>query len=183
MSHPSKKAKFLDPVEIEEAILEVSKLAAAKHIEVALIGGVAMELLGSDRLTKDVDFVCSDVIPRIKALHPLSFGGIAGKSPKGHPIDLVVRDDDYAPLYEEALDRAVSRFDLPVKVVRPEHLAAMKMASGRDKDELDLKMLIRLGVLSTDKTVDVIRRHLGLYAEQEFKSLCDEVEWLKSREK
>ena len=51
MSHPSKKAKFLDPAEIEEAILEVSKLAAAKHIEVALIGGVAMELLGSDRLT------------------------------------------------------------------------------------------------------------------------------------
>src|SRR5437762_2511114 len=51
-----KKTRFLDAHEIERGIQEVAQLAAAQGVRVALIGGAALQLLGSDRLTKDIDF-------------------------------------------------------------------------------------------------------------------------------
>jgi hypothetical protein len=175
------RAKFLNPADVEEVLTDVFEDASREGVEVALAGGVAMELLGSDRLTKDVDFVCSAVLPSIRAVKPLSFGGISGLSRNGHPVDLIVRDDEYAELYQEALANALSSPDVVVKVVAPEYLAAMKMAAGRDKDEMDLKTLIRLGTISLPKTEDVIRRHLGRYAVKEFKSLVAEVDWLSKQ--
>jgi hypothetical protein len=174
------RSKFLNPNDVEETLIEVFNLASQTHIDVALAGGVAMELLGSDRLTKDVDFVCSAILPTIKVTKHLSFGGVAGLSSKGHPVDLIVRNDEYTELYEEALANAIASPDVPVKVIRPEYIAAMKMAAGRDKDELDLKKLIELKAISLPKTEDIIRRHLGRYAVREFKSLVDEVAWLSS---
>lgn len=39
------KKKFLNPVDIDDAIVEVARLASEAGVSVALIGGVAMELL------------------------------------------------------------------------------------------------------------------------------------------
>jgi hypothetical protein len=175
------KAKFLNPGEVVEALKEIFELASQADVDVALAGGVALELLGSDRLTKDVDFVCSAILPTIRVLKQLSFGGISGLSKNGHPVDLIVRNDEYAELYQEALSMAISDPNVPVKVIPPEYLAAMKMVAGRDKDEMDLKTLIRLKSISLPKTEDIIRRHLGRYAVQEFKSVVDKVAWLESR--
>jgi hypothetical protein len=168
------RAKFLNPDEIEDALLEISELAAQS--------GVALELLGSDRLTKDVDFICSDLLPHITVKKSLTFGGISGLTQHNHRVDLIVRNDEYTELYQEALAKASFSSDLPVRVVAPEYLVAMKMAAGRDKDELDLKTLIRLEAFNLPKTLDVINRHLGRYAVQEFKSLLSEVAWLKTKE-
>ena len=134
-----------------------------------------MELLGSDRMTTDVDFVCSDLPGHLQIRRSLSFGGAAATTSKGHPVDLVVRNDDYAGLYAEALEKAVEEPGLSVRVVLPKYLAAMKMAAGRDKDEADLKTLIRLETITFEGTADVVRRHLGVYALGELKSIFDEV--------
>ena len=179
------KTKFLDPKDVEVALKEIAVKAEYSGCAVALVGGVAMSLYGSDRMTRDVDFVCSSLGREdwlAKVDRRLKFGGVAGVTASGCPVDLIFRTDDYAPLYEEALHMAMPFEALPVKVVSPEHLAALKMAAGREKDELDLKTLIRLGVLHLETTEIILRRHLGVYAVREFKSLCDEVAWLKSRE-
>ena len=176
------RRQFLDPASIDEAIAEVAALAERSGVRVALIGGVAMGLLGSDRMTSDVDFVCSALPDHVQIRRALSFGGVAASTSKGHPVDLVVRNDVYAALYEEALESASNEPGLPVKVVRPEYLAAMKMAAGRDKDEADLKTLIRSGKVTFEGMAAVVQRHLGVYAVRELESLIAEVAWLASRE-
>jgi hypothetical protein len=175
--------KFLDPRAIEETIVEIAEIAARERADVVLVGGVAMEIYGSDRMTKDVDFASLTMLEGVKIVKPLSFGGYAAKSTAtGHPVDIIVRSDEYSSLYAEAIDHAVDA-GLPVRVVSPEYLAATKMAAGRDKDEMDLKTLIRLGVIDVAKTRSIVKSHLGEYAARELDSLCDEVAWHLSRGK
>jgi predicted nucleotidyltransferase len=177
------RKKFLNPADIEAALAEVAAKAAESGTSVALIGGVAMSLLGSDRLTTDVDFAASAPIGLFRFRHSLSFGGDAVTTSQGHPVDIVVRTDDYACLYEEAIRTAQEEQGLPVRVVRSEYLVAMKMVAGRDKDESDLKTLIRLKAVTFDSAAKVVRAHLGVYAVQELRNLFDEVAWLTSRDK
>jgi predicted nucleotidyltransferase len=175
------RKKFLNPADIEAALVEVAAKAAERGTSVALIGGVAMSLLGSDRMTTDVDIAASDPIGTFRFRHILSFGGEAVTTSQGHPVDIVVRTDDYAGLYEEAIRTAREESGLPVKVVLPEYLVAMKMVAGRDKDESDLKTVIRLKAVTFDGAVKVVRKYLGVYAVQELQRLFDEVAWLTSR--
>jgi hypothetical protein len=175
------RKKFLSWEDIDAALSEVAAKALEHDTDVALIGGVAMALLGSDRLTADVDFASSMVIPGFQHQHDLSFGGEAVSTSLGHPVDFVVRTDDYADLYRMAIRTAEKEPGIPVKVVKPEYLAAMKMAAGRDKDESDLKTLIRLKMVTFDGAAKVVRKHLGVYAVQELRNLFDEVAWLASR--
>jgi predicted TIM-barrel fold metal-dependent hydrolase len=175
------KTKFLDPKEIEEAITEVAELARTGEVDVALVGGAAMEIYGSDRLTKDIDFAVDMHIPGLPVLRPLTFGGFASETSQKIPIDVIVRDDAYADLYREAIEHAVDA-GLPVKVVTPEHLAALKMAAGRVKDELDLKKLIELNAVDVPKTRKIIKTYLGEYAARTFDAIIDEIAWRRSRE-
>jgi hypothetical protein len=176
------RIKFLDPDDIEEAIVEIAAIAERAKVGAALVGGVAMEAYGSDRLTKDVDVACLDDLPGLEKLKGLSFGGISTKSPSGHPVDIIVRNDAYRSLYAAAiLDARDEGRALPV--VSPEYLAALKMAAARDKDMLDLETLFRLEVLNLPITRYIIGRYLGEYAAREWDSLISEFEWKASREK
>lgn len=135
-----------------------------------------MSVYGSDRLTKDVDVACRDEgLPELEQLKKLSFGGYAARTPSGHLVDVVVRDDEYRPLYLAAIGDARDE-GLPLRVVSPEYLAALKMAAARDQDVLDLGELLRLGVLDLPETRSIIRQHLGVYAAREWDSLVAEVE-------
>lgn len=177
------KIKFLNPADIEEAIAELAEISAKAGIDTVLVGGVAMSVYGSDRLTKDVDVACRDeCLPGMKRLKELPFGGISARSPSGHPVDIIVRDDAYRDLYEAAILNARDE-GLALPVASPEYLAALKMAAARDKDMLDLETLFRLGVLDMEKARAVIRQHLGEYAAREWDSLISEFEWKSSREK
>ena len=137
---------------------------------------------GSDRLTGDIDVIgdrrAEDLLPRGK---PLSFGGVQTHAPNGVPVDLVVRDDVYAGLYEEALDKSVRMKGVPMLVARPEYIAAMKLAAGRARDMADLEWLILTKTADVKKTRIVFRRTLGPYAAQEWDRLVDEVAWKASR--
>jgi len=173
--------RFLDLKEMEEAISEISEMARGERTRIVLVGGAAMEIYGSDRMAKDVDFASRAHLSQLTIVRPLSFGGCSGRSRSGHPVNIIVRCDEYAPLYAEAIDRAVDS-GLLVPVVDPDYLAALKMAAGREKDELDLRTLIRLGMIDHHKTRKIVKTHLGEYAARSLDSLREEVAWLKSRE-
>ncbi|KKW45662.1 MAG: hypothetical protein UY96_C0017G0063 [Parcubacteria group bacterium GW2011_GWB1_56_8] len=173
--------KFLAPELLEEAVEQVAAIAKHERVRVALIGGFALQLYGSTRLTGDVDFA-SDV--RLDALPPgpsLSFGGEQTQAPNGVPVDIVLRDDKYAELYDEALAQAIHQRGVPVPVARPEHLAAMKMVAGRARDDADLEFLVASGVVDVKKALAVIKEHLGSYAEDEFGELVEEILWKAGR--
>jgi hypothetical protein len=141
-----------------------------------------MQHYGSDRLTGDLDFAAADVLRSLPVIRPLTFGGVQTTTPGGVPVDLIVRDDDYQSLYEEIVSISPMVPELGVRVVPPTHLAATKMAAGRDKDTLDLKFLLAEdGLVDLQRARAVIRRHLGPYAAQEFDRVVDEVAWEKHR--
>jgi hypothetical protein len=176
-----KQRKLLSPELLSEALAQITALARAQGVRIALLGGYALQFYGSDRLTADID-VAADA--RLTALPPgtaLSFGGEETFAPNGVPVDLVVRNDDYTSLYEDALQHASHLEGSPAPVVTPEHLAAMKLAAGRDKDGLDLSFLLSSGAVDPAKARAVIKQHLGVYAAQEFDRIVDEVAWKVSR--
>jgi hypothetical protein len=175
--------RFLAPETLDEAVRELAVLAHANHVSIALIGGYALQLYGSSRLTGDVDVVADALIRGLPTGKPLSFGGVQTAAPNGVPVDLVLRDDDYRALYDEALENAVE-LDTPLRVVRLEYIVAMKMVAGRARDEADLEWIILesdigRGRLSAARSI--IHRHLGPYAVREFDRLVDQVEWQASR--
>lgn len=175
--------KFLGPDQIEAAIDEVKAVAKAEEVDIALAGGVAMQFCGSDRLTTDIDFLSSKPLEGITETGQLAFGGVKGYTSNDVPVDLIIRDDQYEELYREALYASKENKELGVNVVTPEHLAAMKLAAGRDKDETDLHCLISTGAINILKTKEIILEHLGRYAVDAFQSFVDEAEWKKSKER
>lgn len=174
---------ILDPKEIIDALTEVSRMARRENIKIALGGGVAMQAHGSDRFTKDVDFLVDRLPGDVLNIKKLSFGGVRSRTSSGTPVDFILRDDDYQLLYEEALDRSKSDPEIGVPVVSAEHMAAIKLAAGREKDMLDLRILIKLGNLDLVRTRKIVKQHLGIYAAKELDAFVIETEWLKSRGK
>lgn len=178
------KTRFLDPTVIDRAILEVAREAAQTGRHAALVGGAAMQLLGSDRMTRDVDFVADGGPPAtLEVVRDLSFGGVKARTREGIDVDWIVRDDDYRELYEEALWNADLVLSTGVMVVRPEYLFIMKMVAGRAKDDLDAVYLLNSDAVNLDKvkTRAIIKRLLGVYAADDFDRGCDEAAWLKER--
>jgi hypothetical protein len=173
--------KFLAPAVLAEATTEIAILAKDERVQVALIGGYAMQLYGSDRLTGDVDVAAYEPIEELPVGKSLSFGGFQTKAPNGAPVDIVIRDDEYAPLYEEVISKAIRTRLAAMPVARAEYIAAMKMAAWRGKDDLDLQWLIANKKINERKTRKIIAKYLGLYAADEFDRLVDEVRWKVSR--
>lgn len=176
------KKRFLDPAQLQEAAEQVVRLAQREGATVALCGGYAMQLYGSDRLTGDVDFIADGAIEALPEGDALTFGGYQTAAPNGVEVDWILRDDRYRSLYEAALAHAVVHAEgLPI--VAPAFLATMKMASGRPRDLLDLDWLIVDGNLNTDNASKVVERYLGVYAVQEFEEIVDVAKWNASRKK
>jgi hypothetical protein len=173
--------KSLDPKLLEQAVREIGDLAEGENVTVALIGGYALQFFGSTRLTGDIDLIADAPIQELEPSKGLSFGGQRTVAPNGVPADIVVRDDDFRELYEDALDH-VTDAGAPIPIVQPEYIAAMKLVAGRRRDFDDLEFLIRQGVIDVPKTKQIIRTHLGPYAAREFQAFVDEVQWRASRD-
>lgn len=174
--------KFPSAERLQEAIAQVAEMANAANQQVILIGGCAMALYGSDRLTHDVDFAANKHLGTLVRQGGLLFGGEQSFAPNGVPVDYVVRSDDFRTLYVAAIAEAQFIDGVPMPVVRPDYLVAMKMAAGRDKDLSDIAFLLGTpGLVNRKIARDIVRRHMGAYAAQEFDGLVEEAEWKKAR--
>ena len=171
----SSKKKLLSPEVLEKAKKAVLAAAKKEGKEVALVGGYALQFYGSLRLTGDIDVITFEPIDALPVIKSLSFGGYKSEI-KGVPVDVIIRDDEFAPMYEEAL------YHSSKGIVPAEFIAAMKLASGRHKDLSDLEFLITEEVIDVKATRKIIVRTLGVYAAKEFDLFVDETNWKKSRE-
>jgi hypothetical protein len=162
MTGPRRK-KFLDASQITGAITEAAALAHKQHLRIALAGGCAMQIYGSDRLTADVDLLASGY-PEVTRKGILSFGGIKTAAKNGTPIDYIVRDDAEMGLYDAALDAARNVPGIPVPVVTIPYLGVIKLAAGRGKDVQDLEFLLRTHPSSFKAMRELVAKHIGDYA-------------------
>jgi hypothetical protein len=171
-----------------EKLIETTAFAV-KYVSAptAIVGGLAMQVWGSDRLTNDVDLIAPVAPHGLRGVHderPLTFGGVA-TTINGIAVDFIVRDDEFEPLYDEALAYSEEYDDLPTLVVGPEYLVAMKMVAGRPKDEHDLHFLLTDPDVELDlKRAEVIvKEHLGRQSVRELRDLRATALWLKSQGK
>ncbi len=127
-----------------EAAEKIGAVAESENVEWALVGGVAMYLYGSPRLTKDVDIIASNIVS-LKANAPLTFGGnnyIVEVGKYKVAVDWIVRNDGYAKYYRAALAEAVV-FPNGMRLISPEWLVILKLFAGRQKDYDDAVFLLK----------------------------------------
>ncbi len=175
--------KFVDPARLTEALNQIAQLAKKEGVRVALCGGFAMQLYGSDRLTGDLDVVANKLITTLPEGTPLTFGGNQTEAPNGVPTDIIVRTDQAKKIYTAALTAAKRISSVPVPVVTPEFLAVMKLVAKRGKDELDLEFLIKSKVIDLKKTRALVEKLVGWFAADEFDSYVSVAQWKASQGK
>lgn len=185
----SKKRPFvaLSFAEAEQAALYMQ----TQLPDSVLCGGFAMQLYGSDRLTKDVDLAVRGAMPEgVPAESLLNVGGYS-VDVGGVPVDLIYRNDDYIDLYDDAVEHGVvlnvSPAGLPTRFVsfrtaRPEHLVAMKKVAMRKKDELDLYFLLANVEMREDLLKRLVYQYLGRLAWKELQQDKEIALWHKERE-
>ena len=158
---------------------QVSKLAVQEEIAWAIVGGLAMHLYGSERLTKDVDIIASKNLS-LTPEHPLAFGGSSYTLQVGKyavQIDWLVRNDGYRKYYEAALREAID-FPNGLRIVTPEWLVILKINAGRQKDLDDIVFLLKQEKIVDRPTVKAkvvatMGEDVWLAMLPNFRRLCD----------
>lgn len=173
----------LDGPRLLPVIAEIARLMGDRF---ALIGGCAMRFYGSPRVTYDVDVAARAPLPGKRPVGSLSIGGKRYRI-AGVEVDVVVRADDYGPLYRAALRDSKKRVvagGRAVRVVSPEFLALMKFANrGRGKDDDDLDFLLGEGKLDRAELLRLTRRYLGFYAVDDVEALFLEKDLMGGRDR
>jgi hypothetical protein len=169
--------KYLSPDELFGALKALREEVGGQNL--VIIGGIAMQHYGSDRLTGDLDLLAKTVPAMVsfysKKPKKLTFGGVRFRV-GGVPVDILVRDDELQKLYQNAYKEGMKS---PLKMVSMEHLTVMKMAAPRLKDKTDLAFLLAHPKLDYEKTRKLAVLYLGWYAGQELDSFRAEAEWRK----
>lgn len=167
----TKKRINLDVIDEEsasEAIDAVSKIAEENGIDWALIGGLAMNVYGSDRLTKDIDIISSRRLPvsSEKIAGPLRQGGeryLIQTKKRTANVDWIIRSDGFKKMFNEALAESVEISGTPV--ITPEWLVILKFIAGRFKDQDDaIFLLSRKGLVNRKIIKEKIIAHAGQMA-------------------
>ena len=153
---------LLDEESAIEALKTVAALAEANAVEWALVGGLALALYGSDRNTKDIDVIASQLLP-LENQGLLKQGGerysIRTKK-KSVAVDWIIRNDEFKALFQEALKEAVKFNGAPI--LTPEWLVILKFIAGRFKDQEDAVFLLsRKGLVDRNVIREKIIRHVG----------------------
>jgi len=162
----------------DELMAAAERVADRSADAAAIAGGLAMQVWGSPRLTGDLDIIAASNLTYEGA--PLTFGGVRTRE-GSVDLDVIVRDDEWRGLYEDALENAVEVADTPMLVVIPEFLVPMKMVAGRPKDEIDVRYLVLLDDFDHRAAETIVRKHLGPYAVRELHSIVEEAKWRRSQ--
>ncbi len=136
------------------ALDKIADSAKKQAVEWALVGGVAMHLYGSPRLTKDVDVIASAILD-LESERNLGFGGKRYRikiGKKDVPIDWIVRNDAAQKFYEQALKQA-HQLKNGLPIITPEWMIILKYIAGRFKDRQDAVFLLKQKNLVNRKTV------------------------------
>ena len=163
--------KMLDGDSALEAIAKVAELARKENIDWALVGGVAMAMYDSPRLTKDVDIIAVKLL-NLKPIGQLLQGGECYQvkiSKRTVTVDWIVRQDNAKVFYQRAFADAIKLEDLPI--ITPEWLVILKYIAGRFKDQEDAVYLLRQPKLvSRQKIKELIVEVSGINAWVLFKA-------------
>ena len=156
MNRPKIYLDVIDTDSASQAVEIIGRLAEENGVNWALVGGLAMNLYGSDRLTKDIDVIADKLLP-------LPQSQIVGKLKQGGErfnaetdknvvaVDWIIRNDVFKSMFNQALKSAVKINDVPV--LTPEWLVILKFIAGRFKDQEDAVFLLSRNNLVNRKLI------------------------------
>ncbi|MBK8149278.1 MAG: hypothetical protein IPK58_13990 [Acidobacteria bacterium] len=155
--------ELLDNESATEAIQTVAAEAGRRNINWAVVGGLAMALYGSDRNTKDIDVIASELLP-LESVGQLRQGGeryLIKTRKNDVAVDWILRKDEFKGLFGAALADATEIDGVPV--LTPEWIVILKFIAGRFKDQEDaIFLLSRQGLVDRK----LIRKKIRLGARQ-----------------
>ena len=128
---------LLDEESATEAIKTVAEIAEDNAVKWALVGGLAMAVYGSDRMTKDIDIIADKLLP-LENQGLLRQGGeryLIKTNKKVVAVGWITRKDEFKSLFEQALTEAVKINEVPI--LTAEWLVILKFIAGRFKDQED----------------------------------------------
>jgi hypothetical protein len=153
--------KMLDEDSALEAVAAVAAIARQEKVSWALVGGLAMALYNSPRLTKDVDVIASKRL-RLQPSGQLLQGGESYQievSRRSVTVDWIVRGDEAKIFFQQALADAVRVEGWPI--ITPEWLVILKYIAGRFKDQEDAVFLLRQPGLVDRKKIKKLITKIG----------------------
>jgi hypothetical protein len=175
----AKRRKFLAPEALDRAANEMARLAREQGVRAAVVGGLAMQLYGSDRLTMDVDFIADRKLNGPTVKDQVAFGGDKLVSSEGVPVDWVIVGNGYSALFGEAIRNAKPVRGQEYRVVPLPYLAALKMVARAPRHMADLFEVLSSGKLNVKQTRQIVRRTMGCYAADRFDDFVAEARWRK----
>ena len=162
-----------------EAVQTVAQFANQEEIDWAIVGGLAMYLYGSPRLTNNVDLIASKNLS-LTPEHGLTFGGnnyVLQVGKYSVRVNWIVRNDGYQKYYRAALKRAIT---MPngLRIITPPWLVILKINAGRQKDLDDIVYLLKEKKLVDrpvvkKKVVETAGEDAWLAMLPNFRRLCD----------
>ncbi len=143
----------MDYLELEKALTELgNRLPPESHL--TLIGGSALLLLGSPRLTMDIDFVGDDLKP--SELHRQVIQIARELKIQMEPVPL----DRFIPLPQGNEKRVIhiAQFgNLSIEIADPYSIALSKVDRGLDSDFEDLVFLIQTSHISLKELESIVQ--------------------------
>ena len=143
----------MDYVELENTLTQLGKrLPPESHL--TLIGGSALLLLGSSRLTMDIDFVGDDIEPNELHRQIIQIGRELKIQMEPVPLDRFI------PLPKRSEQRVihVAQFgNLNVDIADPYSIALSKVDRGLDSDFDDIIFLIRKNHITLEELERIIQ--------------------------
>ncbi len=156
MNRPKIELDIIDTESASQAVEIISKLAEENGVNWALVGGLAMNLYGSDRLTKDIDVIADKLLPieQSRIVGKLKQGGERFNAETDKTVvsvDWIIRNDVFKSMFNQALKDAVRINDVPI--LTPEWLVILKFIAGRFKDQEDAVFLLSRNGLADRKLI------------------------------
>ncbi len=143
--------------DVSSLIVQVVEQAKREGIRAVLCGGMAVQMYGFVRATKDIDFIAERPLNGMKKAGNLAFGGDIYEVSNERittTVDWILREDEKKIIYDEVIKDLKTILGVPV--ITPEWLVIVKIAANRSKDDEDIAYL-----LGQDGLVDrsLIERH------------------------
>lgn len=134
----------------------------------AVGGAIAAIFYVEPFTTYDLDIFCAFSAPGsgIITLTPIyDYLARLGYKPEKETINIEGWPVQFLPIFNALIDEAVERANTvavgqtPVKVMRPEHLVAIMLDTGRAKDYARISRFLDSGAVNSDNLTDVLSRH------------------------
>lgn len=168
----------MDNAEIQSILKNIgTRVPPNSHL--TLVGGSALALLGSPRLTIDIDFIGDDIHP--EPLHQTILQIAQELEIYAEPVPL----DRFVPLPKGSEERVIriGQFgNLEIFVADPYSIALSKIDRGADTDYDDLLFLIENDHIDIDEFERMVREALPLASQFDFHpDILEHLQELKNR--